>query len=353
MPKPANPTIDLRSDTVTLPTDAMREAMRNAAVGDDVYGEDPTVNELEARCAKLTGKEAGLFVPSGTMGNIAAVLSHCARGDELIVGTKNHIFAWEQGAASALGGISLYPIPNAEDGTLPLDLIKAAIRDDDIHCSRTTLVCLENTQDGRVLKPSYMRSVSEFCQEKSLKLHLDGARIFNAAIALGCPVSDLTQYADSVQFCFSKGLACPVGSMLTGSKQFITLARRNRKLLGGGMRQCGILAAACLTALDTMIERLSEDHENARHLAELLSKVEWIKLDKSSVETNMVWIEVKDNAPQKMNAEKLVKELKQRGLVVGMGDSNRIRMVTHYGITKEDVETAAQIIKEVAHAAVS
>lgn len=345
--------IDLRSDTVTHPTEAMREAMRVALVGDDVYGEDPTVNELEARCAKLTGKEAGLFVPSGTMGNIAAVLSHCARGDELIVGTKNHIFAWEQGAASALGGISLYPIPNAEDGTVPLDAIKAAIRDDDIHCSRTTLVCLENTQDGRILKPSYMRSVSEFCKERGLKIHLDGARIFNASVALGVPLSELTQYADSVQFCFSKGLSCPVGSMLTGSAEFIKLARRNRKLLGGGMRQCGVLAAACLTALDTMVERLAEDHENARHLAELLSKISWLKVDKESVETNMVWVTINDKAPKNMTLEGLVKELKQRGLIVGMGDSTRIRMVTHYGINKENVEAAAQIVKEVAHATVS
>lgn len=343
--------IDLRSDTVTHPTDAMRDAMRDAQVGDDVYGEDPTVNELEARCAKLTGKEAGLFVASGTMGNIAAVLSHCARGDELIVGTKNHIFAWEQGAASALGGISLYPIPNADDGTLPLELIKGAIREDDIHCSRTTLVCLENTQDGRVLKPYYMRSVSQFCKERNIKIHLDGARIFNAAVALDCPVSDLTQYADSVQFCFSKGLACPVGSMVTGSASFIQLARRNRKLLGGGMRQCGILAAACLTALDTMVDRMKEDHENARILGDLLKDVSWIELDTASVETNMVWFAVKED--HGMTAEKLVGELKQRGLLVVMGDSKRIRMVTHYGITRQDVETAAQIVKETAHAAVS
>lgn len=342
--------IDLRSDTVTQPTEAMRDAMRNAAVGDDVYSEDPTVNELEARCAQLTGKEAGLFVPSGTMGNIAAVLSHCARGDELVVGTRNHIFAWEQGAASALGGISLYPIANAEDGTLPLDAIKSAVRDDDIHCSRTTLVCLENTQDGRVLKPAYMNSVSDFCKERGLKIHLDGARIFNAAVALGVQVSELTHYVDSVQFCFSKGLSCPVGSMLTGSTEFIKLARRNRKLLGGGMRQCGILAAACLTALDTMVERLAEDHDNARHLADLLSEISWLRIDKESVETNMVWVVLNENAPTVITAESLVKELKQRGLIVGMGDSTRIRMVTHYGITKEDVENAARIIAEVAHA---
>ncbi len=255
--------IDLRSDTVTLPTPAMRQAMAEAEVGDDVYGEDPTVNRLQQLAASLVGKEAGLFVPSGTMSNLAAVLAHCNRGDEVILGNKSHTYLFEGGGLSALGGVHSCQIPNQPDGTLALEDIQNAIRPNDIHQPPTRLVCLENTHNrcgGVALSPEYTRQVAELARQHNLSLHLDGARLFNAAVAQGVRAKELAGPADSVSICLSKGLSAPVGSVLCGSKEFIQRALRIRKQLGGGMRQAGILAAAGIVALETMVERLADDH---------------------------------------------------------------------------------------------
>ena len=263
--------IDLRSDTVTLPTPAMRQAMAEAEVGDDVYGEDPTVNRLQELAAGLVGKEAGLFVPSGTMSNLTAVLAHCNRGDEVILGNKSHTFLFEGGGISALGGVHSCQIPNQPDGTLALQDIQNAIRPDDIHDPVTRLICLENTHNrcgGVALSPEYTRQVGELARQHDLSLHLDGARLFNAAVVQGVNAKELAGPADSVSICLSKGLSAPVGSVLCGSKEFIQRALRIRKQLGGGMRQAGILAAAGIVALETMVERLAEDHRRAARLAE-------------------------------------------------------------------------------------
>ncbi|MCP4453056.1 MAG: low-specificity L-threonine aldolase, partial [Planctomycetes bacterium] len=263
-------TIDLRSDTVTLPTRAMREAMAQAELGDDVFGEDPTTIQLEQKVAALLGKEAGLLVPSGTMANLIGVLTHCGRGDEVILGNRSHTFLYEAGGISALGSVHPHALPNNQDGTLNLRDIEAAIRTDNVHFPRTRLICLENTQNqcgGRVLRPETMAQVRQLANAHQLKIHLDGARLFNAAVALGVPVKAMAVEADSVSICLSKGLAAPVGSILCGSQQFIHEARRTRKLLGGGMRQCGIIAGCGIVALDQMVDRLAEDHALAQDLA--------------------------------------------------------------------------------------
>lgn len=317
----------------------MLEAMAKADVGDDVYGEDPTVNRLQEKCAALFGKEAALFVVSGSMGNLVSLLSHCQRGDEIIVGKCNHIFQWEQGGAASLGGIHTQTIDNAKDGMLPLDQIEAAIRFDDQHCPVSRLVCLENTQDGRVLSVEYMNSVGALCRKNNLLMHVDGARIFNAATALNIDVKILVDAADSLQMCFSKGLSAPVGSIVTGSKDFIKKAHRARKLVGGGMRQAGVLAAACIVALDTMVERLHEDHENARLLADGLKNIS--EIDVEPVHSNMVFFKLKTG-----NVSALSKTLKENGLLANTIDRYRMRMVTHYGIEKKDVERAIDIINK-------
>src|SRR5262245_1525135 len=281
-------TIDLRSDTVTLPTPEMRRAIAEAPLGDDVYGEDPTINRLEAQAAARVGKEAAVLVASGTMGNFCALLAHCARGDEAIVGDQSHIYNSEAGGASVLGGIALHPVPTPPNAQLPLDALAAAIRDaGDSHAALTRLICLENTHNrcgGVVLAPEYMRSVHHFAREQGLMVHLDGARLFNAAVALGLEAREIAQHADSVMFCLSKGLAAPVGSILAGDAEFVARARRVRKLLGGGMRQAGIIAAAGIVALDQMVERLAEDHANARLLAEGLASFPQIGIDLATVQ---------------------------------------------------------------------
>lgn len=331
--------IDLRSDTVTKPTPAMLEAMARAEVGDDVYGEDPTINRLQEKCADLFGKEAALFVVSGSMGNLVSLLAHCQRGDEIIVGKCNHIFLWEQGGAASLGGIHTCTIDNSKDGTLPLAEIESALRFDDPHCPISRLVCIENTQDGRVLSREYTESVGAFCRDKNLSLHLDGARIFNAATALKLPVKSLTAPVDSVQMCFSKGLSAPVGSIVAGSKEFIRKAHRARKLVGGAMRQAGVLAAACIVALDTMVERLQEDHDNARLLAEGLKNIQELEIE--PVYTNMVFFKKKDG-----DVTKLMQTLKENGLLANNVDKYRVRLVTHYGLEKEDIKKAVDIISK-------
>ncbi len=331
--------IDLRSDTVTKPTPAMLEAMAKAEVGDDVYGEDPTINRLQEKCADLFAKQAALFVASGSMGNLVSLLAHCQRGDEIIVGKCNHIFLWEQGGAASLGGIHTSTIDNSKDGTLPLAEIESAIRFDDPHCPISRLVCIENTQDGRILSKEYTDSVGDFCRANNLLLHLDGARIYNAAIALKLPVASLVAPVDSMQMCFSKGLSAPVGSIVVGSKAFIKKAHRARKLVGGSMRQAGVLAAACIVALDTMVERLEEDHENARLLAEGLQNIPDLNVD--PVHTNMVFFSKKNG-----DVTKLMQTLKENGLLANNVDRYRVRLVTHYGLEKEDIKKAVDIISK-------
>ncbi len=337
--------IDLRSDTVTKPTPAMLEAMAKAELGDDVYGEDPTINKLQEKCASLFGKEAGLFVSSGSQGNLVSLLAHCQRGDEIIVGKNNHIFQWEQGSAAALGGIHTCTIDNRKDGHLPINEIEAAIRYDDPHCPVSRLVCIENTQDGRVLSKEYTEAVGKFCREQNLLLHLDGARIYNAAVALNLPVRSLVDPVDSMQMCFYKGLSAPVGSIIVGSRDFIKRAHRARKALGGAMRQAGVLAAACIVALDTMVERLQEDHDNAKLLADGLKNIPQLNVE--PVESNMVFISLKAG-----DAHAFKETLKKEGLLLG-NVKQRIRMVTHYGIDKEDIQKAIEIISKVAAAKVA
>lgn len=331
--------IDLRSDTVTQPTSAMRRAMAQAEVGDDVYGEDPTINRLQEMGAAMLGKEAGLFVPSGTMGNLVAILAHCGRGDEVILGTKAHTFLFEAGGISALGGVHSCQVPNQPDGTLALDDIRQAVRPDDIHDPVTRLIALENTHNrcgGVALTAEYTRVVGEFAHQNNLLLHLDGARIFNAAVSLGVPAAQLAAPADSVTFCLSKGLCAPVGSVLCGSKPFIHQALRIRKQLGGGMRQAGVLAAAGIVALETMIDRLAEDHRQAKSLAQGLASIPGLVLDPGSPHTNMIFLNLADGSPFTPNG--LVESLARQGIRIGHVGDRRFRLVTHYWIDDIAVE---------------
>jgi threonine aldolase len=343
--------IDLRSDTVTQPTPAMREAMASAPVGDDVYGEDPTINRLQEMAAARVGKEAGLFVPSGTMGNLAAVLAHCGRGDEVILGNLGHTFVFEAGGVAALGGVHPYVLPNQPDGTLRLEDIEGAVRNpDDAHFPISRLVILENTHNrcgGVPITAEYTRQVGELCRRKGLRLHLDGARIFNAAIALGVPAAELAAPADSVTFCLSKGLCAPVGSVLCGSAEFIKRAWRIRKQLGGGMRQAGVLAAAGIVALEQMVDRLGEDHARARRLAQGLAAIPGLVLDPGTPATNMVFLSLAPEVP--MDAAQAAQELARLGVRVGVVSKRRFRLVTHYWIDDQSVEMAVQAFKEVLH----
>ena len=331
--------IDLRSDTVTQPTPEMREAMASAEVGDDVYGEDPTVNQLESYAAELLGKESALFVPSGTMGNLAAILAHCQRGDEIILGDRAHTFLFEVGGVSALGGIHPHPVANQEDGTLRLEDIMQAIRPDDVHYPKTRLITLENTHNrcgGVPLSAAYTRQVGELAREHGLKLHLDGARIFNAAAALDVEARELAAPANSVMFCLSKGLAAPVGSVLCGSQSFIHHARRIRKQLGGGMRQAGVLAAAGLIALGSLRQRLEEDHARAERLAEGLKALPGIRLEREKPATNMVYCNLEESVS--LSGQAFARRLKEEGVRVGRTADRRYRMVVHYWIDDQDVE---------------
>ncbi|HEY9677330.1 MAG TPA: low-specificity L-threonine aldolase [Drouetiella sp.] len=341
-------TIDLRSDTVTHPTHEMREAMYKAEVGDDVYDEDPTVNALQERVAKMLGKESALFVSSGTMGNLISLLVHCGRGDQAIVGDGSHINQWEQNGASSLGGISLKTIYNNLDGTLTPSAVAAAVNPDNIHCAKTKLICLENTWNGQPITLSYISEIKAIAQQHELKMHLDGARMFNACLALGVTPTELVKDFDSVQLCFSKGLAAPIGSVICGTNEFIREAKRMRKVLGGGMRQVGIIAAACAISLDKMIDRLAEDHDTAKQLADGLAKLSFIKVDPTQTKTNMVFFE---SANAKTSRQDLVKALQQVGILVGIEQRLGIRAVTHYGISKEDIDEAVKRIAALAHSA--
>jgi threonine aldolase len=343
-----NGKIDLRSDTVTHPTPAMREAMAKAEVGDDVFGDDPTVRRLEERAAERLGHAAGLFVASGTMGNLVALLAHCGRGDEVIAGDQSHTIGHEQGGMAALGGIVPHAIPNQPDGTLRLEDIEAAIQPDDPHSARTRLICIENTHNamgGAPLTAEYTRAVARLAQRRGLKLHVDGARIFNAAIALGVPVSDLTRDADSIMFCLSKGLSAPIGSVVCGSKEFIHAARRARKVVGGGMRQVGVLAAAGLVALDTMVDRIVGDHANAKRLAEGLADTPGFVVDPDRVRTNMVYF---DLAPEvTIDAPEVERRLADRDVLLFAVGKRRFRAVTHAWVTSEEIDRALLAFRSV------
>jgi threonine aldolase len=331
--------IDLRSDTVTLPTPAMREAMARAEVGDDVYGEDPTINKLEALAAERLGQEAALFVTSGTQSNLVALLSHCSRGDEYIVGQGAHTYRYEAGGAAVLGSIQPQPLDFEPDGTLDLKKVEATIKPDDYHFARTRLLCLENTQGGKVLSLDYQAEASDFAKERGLAIHLDGARIFNAAVKLGVDVREISQHYDSVSVCLSKGLAAPVGSVLCGPKPFIKEARRWRKMVGGGMRQAGILAAAGIIALTEMVDRLAEDHANARRLAEGLAEIPGFSVVEV-VQTNMVFFTL-----AKPLVGRVAPFMAEQGVIIGDGPYP-IRAVTHYGLEAADIERVIQAAAE-------
>ncbi len=340
--------IDLRSDTVTWPTPQMREAIATAEVGDDVYGEDPTVNRLQAEAAEMLGKEAGLLVSSGNQGNLIAVLTHCGRGTEVILGDKAHIFKYEAGGISAVGGVHPHTIPVHQDGTMDLAAIVGAIRVENEHFPRTRLICLENTQGtvgGVPVSKAYMDEVATIAQQHGLKLHIDGARIFNAAAALGVSAKDLIENADSMTFCLSKGLCAPVGSILVGSAEFIKEARRMRKVLGGGMRQAGIIAAAGLISIHEMTQRLHQDHERAAFIGESLRDVAGLRVE--SLHTNFVFFQLLPDAPltPQMLMQKLWDDYKIK-LSLYPGYTHTFRIVTHYWITPERARTTVNAIKQ-------
>lgn len=340
--------IDLRSDTVTRPTDAMRDAIARAEVGDDVYGDDPTVNALQARTAAMFGKEAALFVPSGTMANQIALRTHTEPGDEIIVESSAHIFLYEGGAFAALSGLSVRCVPG-QHGLLSADAVRAAIRaeDETCHLPTTKVVCLENSANrggGTVYTAERTEAIAEVAQAHDLRLHLDGARVFNAAVALGISPATLAAPYDSISCCFSKGLGCPVGSVLIGSNAFIKRARRFRKMFGGGMRQAGMLAAAGLHALDHHVERLAEDHSHARHIAESLNALPGAQVDLNTVVTNMAYIDV---SPSGMSAPEVVAALARRGVLVNAVSASHLRVVTHLDVDRQGVEAAIVAFREV------
>jgi threonine aldolase len=337
--------INMLSDTQTLPTEQMIEAITKVQLGDDVYGLDPSTKELERLAAEKMGKESAMFVPSGTMGNLCAIMAHTDRGDEVILEADSHIYYYETGGF-ALAGLSPRLVIGNK-GVLDPDAVERALREPNIHYPKTSLLCIENTHNragGTITSPERTRELCDLAHEKGLKVHIDGARIFNAAVALGVNVTDLVGPADSVMFCLSKGLSCPVGSVLAGSKEFIDKARRVRKLLGGGMRQVGVLSAAGIVALETMIERLSEDHRNARVLAEGLSKLPGISIDMTTVQTNIVQFDVSQLG---ISAREFAALLKARGLLVSTRPPTRIRMVTHRHIESSHVADALQIVTQV------
>ncbi len=331
--------IDFRSDTVSWPTPEMRDAMAKARVGDDVYGEDPTVNELEAVAADRVGKEAGLFVASGTMGNLAAILCHANRGDETIVGYEAHTFVWEGGGMATLGGITPHPLPTDEDGRMDPAAVEAAVREDDDHLPRSRLLLVENSfggRDGAPLPASYFAEIRQVADRHGMAVHLDGARLFNAVVALGVEAADLTKDVDSVTFCLSKGLCAPVGSVLCGSEAFIRDARRARKTLGGGMRQAGVLAAAGLVALEN-VDRLADDHRRARGLADGLAGIPGILIEPERTRTNIVHFRL--DPATNISRERFIERLQdEHGIGLGSYPPDLLRAVTHYWVGRTEVQ---------------
>lgn len=339
--------IDLRSDTVTMPTEEMRQAIVNAEVGDDVYQDDPTVNKLEQLAARKVGKEAALFVPSGTFGNQLAILTHTKRGHEVIVGKNNHIVLHEVGASAVIAGVQLRTLETVNGLMAPQDVLNA-IRVDDIHEPETGLICVENAHGcGAVVPLSVLKEIKEIAGRHAIPVHMDGARIFNAALALGVDVKEIAGCCDSVMFCLSKGLAAPAGSMLAGSAEFIKRARKYRKLMGGGMRQIGILAAAGIIALEKMVDRLHEDHENARYLAEELSKLPGVKVKKDRLDIDMVFFEMGQDV---IKESVLIEKLYEKGIKVSGAEAGEYRFVTHIGVSKEDIDYVIACMKELMRA---
>ena len=337
--------IDLRSDTLTIPTPAMREAMAKAIVGDDVFGEDPTINKLQEMAAERMGKEAGLFVSSGTMGNLVAMLTHCQRGEEIIIGDQAHIFIYEAGSSAAVGGIHPHTIPNQPDGSLKIEDILGAIRSENDHFPVTRMIGLENTHNrmgGTVLTPEYTKQVADLAHAHDIRLHIDGARIYNAAVALGVDVKELTRHADSVTFCLSKGLSAPVGSVLCGTKDFIRLARKRRKMIGGGMRQAGVLAAAGIVALEQQVDHLREDHANARKLAEGIARTPGLAVNLASVQTNMVYFDLNETLP--FDADELCRRAEKDQVKIMSTGARRIRAVTHCWVTSEEIDKVVYVL---------
>jgi threonine aldolase len=332
--------IDLRSDTVTRPTPAMRDTMARAELGDDVFGDDPSVNALQARIAALLGKEAALFLPTGTMSNLCGLMAHCQRGDEYLVGQLAHTYRWEGGGAAVLGSIQPQPLAQQADGSIPLADIEANIKPDDAHFARSRLLTLENTWGGQILPQAYVEQACALVHGRGLATHLDGARLFNAAVASGRPVAELAAPFDSVSVCFSKGLGTPAGSALVGSRELVDRAHRVRKMLGGGLRQAGVLAAAALHALEHHVERLAEDHANARRLAEGLQGLDGVSV--ATPQTNILFVDV---APAK--AAGLVERLRAAGVLCTV--LYRIRLVTHLDVSREDIERALPIIRAALH----
>ncbi len=339
--------IDLRSDTVTVPSAEMRRAIAEAAVGDDVFGEDPTVRRLEAMAAERTGKEAALFVASGTMSNLVAIMAHCGRGDEAIVGSESHILHYEVAGAAGVAGVQLRAVPNdARGGIDPAD-VAATVRAENVHLPTTTLLCIENTHNrcgGAAIRLEDIEALSEVARRHGVRVHIDGARIFNAALALGTSVAALSAPADSIGFCLSKGLGAPVGSVLCGSGEFIARARKMRKMIGGGMRQGGVIAAAGVYALEHMVERLADDHANAKTLARGLAELPMVELDAESVDTNIVIYGVRGDAVG------FVRAMKRAGVLATMPAPGRVRMVTHYGIERGDIDDALERVRHAAAA---
>ncbi|MDI6600731.1 MAG: low-specificity L-threonine aldolase [Thermoanaerobacteraceae bacterium] len=340
--------IDIRSDTVTQPTQAMREAMYSAEVGDDVYGEDPTVNRLEEMAAEIMGKEAAIFVTSGTQGNQTAVLTHTNRGDEIILEETAHIFTHEVAGTAFLSGVQVKSI-KGHNGMMEVGDIEKAIRPENIHYPKTALICLENTHNragGTVTPLERMKNIYEMAHRHGIPIHLDGARIFNAAIYLGVPAREIAQYADSVQFCLSKGLCAPVGSLLVGTKDFIKRARKYRKMLGGGLRQSGFLAAAGIVALTEMVDRLAEDHENARILADGLANIKGININMETVQTNIIVFSIEGLG---INGDRFVSMLYDRGIKANGSPDYGMRFVTHKDVQREDVYTVLKAVQDISH----
>jgi len=337
--------IDLRSDTVTLPTEEMLEAIRSAKLGDDVYGEDPTVNKLQEMAAEKMGKEAALLVTSGTQANLTSLMSNCSRGEQVFLEAESHVYWYEVGSISAVAGLLPWPI-RSESGAIEPEQLEAQMRPRGVSFPDATLVCVENTHNrygGRVIAPAQVKALSEAAHKHSLKLYMDGARIFNAAIALNVDVKEFTRHVDNLMFCLSKGLSCPVGSLVVGDRAFIERARKNRKILGGGMRQAGVIAAPGIVALEKMTGRLREDHENAKLLSEKISKVKGINIDLKDVQTNMVTFDLDPS----IDCDLFLLKLKQNGILALAQAKNRVRMVTHRGIERQDVEKAAGAIESI------
>ncbi|WED43246.1 low-specificity L-threonine aldolase [Legionella cardiaca] len=332
--------IDLRSDTMTKPDKGMLQAMIHAEVGDDVWNEDPTVRRLEEMIADKAGMEAAVFAPSGTQSNLMGLMAHCERGDEYIVGQTAHTYRWEGGGAAVLGSIQPQPIDFSDDGSLPLDKVALMIKPIDDHHPRTKLLCLENTTNGKVLPLDYLKTIPQFCREHRIASHLDGARVFNAAVKLGVPLETISRNFDSISICLSKGLGTPVGSVLCGSSELIKRARRWRKVLGGGMRQAGILAAAGIYALENNVERLREDHENAFYLASGLTEFNSIEVDQQSLQTNILWVKFKHRYSE------LQIYLQQKGILFPLANSQgTVRLVTHLDVTRNDITLTLETIK--------